>query len=76
VRNGGVSELRHRGEQVVLDLEVEVTHPPTHEVEWARGHIHGVHCGISNPVYLQCIFRKTDCYNFVAVCSTPPQVRT
>ena len=46
-----VTELRHTGEQVVLDLVVQVRHPPVDEVERSRSHIHGMDCSVSYPIY-------------------------
>jgi hypothetical protein len=39
---------------VVLDLEVEVAHPPGDEVQRTRGDIHGMDGGITYPVDLVC----------------------
>jgi len=40
--NDGMSVLRHRWEEMVLNLVVEVAHPPINPLEGTRRHIHGV----------------------------------
>ena len=56
----GVAELRHAGEQVVLDLEVQVAHPPGDEVQRTGGHIHGVNSRVSDPVNLYYIHNQLE----------------
>ena len=48
-----MTELRHAREQVVLDLEVQVSHPPVDDLEWTGVHIHGVIRSISDPIHLR-----------------------
>ena len=51
-RYDGHVQLRHGGEQVVLDLEVEVAHPPINEVEWPWRYVHRVDGCVAHPVHL------------------------
>ena len=44
--------LGHRWEEVVLDLVVEVGHPPVDEAEGAGRHVHRVHGRVAHPVHL------------------------
>lgn len=44
-----VTELRHGREKVVLDLEVEVRHPPVNPSESTRIDVHGVASGVDYP---------------------------
>jgi hypothetical protein len=47
-----MAELRHAWEQVVLNLEVQVTHPPIDKGEWPWLDIHGIDSTISDPIHL------------------------
>lgn len=52
-RNHRMTELRHGREQVVFDLEVEVTHPPVDELERSWLDVHRVDGSVADPVSLQ-----------------------
>jgi hypothetical protein len=51
-RDHRMAELRHAWEQVVLNLEVQVTHPPIDKGEWSWLDIHGIDSTVSDPVHL------------------------
>lgn len=45
-----VSELRHGGKQMMLNLEIEVRHEPVHDVEPARLNVRRVQRSVLDPV--------------------------
>mmetsp|Transcript_33729 Transcript_33729/g.54302 ORF Transcript_33729/g.54302 Transcript_33729/m.54302 type:complete len:370 (-) Transcript_33729:149-1258(-) len=49
LRDDWVAELRHRREEVVLDLEVEVAHPPVDPLKGAGLHVHRVSRSVHDP---------------------------
>ncbi len=49
VRDLGVLELGHGGEEMVLDLEVKVRHPPGADVTWV--YVDGMDSGVLDPIF-------------------------
>ena len=52
-RDDRVAELGHRWVQVVLDLEIQKTHPPVDEFKGTGRYIHGVDRSIAHPINLK-----------------------
>lgn len=51
-RDDRMTELWHRWIQVMLNLEIKITHPPADKFERARGDVHRVDSGIAHPIHL------------------------
>ena len=65
-----MAELRHAREQVMFNLEIQVTHPKVDEVEGSGIHVHGVDCSIANPINLAHTTHKEH-QNKTANCNLP-----